>query len=282
MSNLSEDQQSAFNDAVSGRNILITGPGGTGKSHLLRHITEWFDSRNAKLGITGATGAAAVNVGGTTLHSWCGMGLAEGSKHRVTAHVLRNVPAVLRIRNTDALAIDEISMVPAELFDKMNHVFQEVRENSLPFGGMQMILFGDFLQLPPVEGKFTFESESWDKSEIGIHVLTHIFRQENRAFADVLSKVRVGDVDDAVRGMLLPRNKAVDPNPEIKPVVLSPRNELARQINQREIDALPGVQVVIEAQDTGMDSGIKTLEKGTIPKLLALKPGSRDNKRGYR
>lgn len=277
---LSRDQERAFEAAAAGRNMLITGPGGTGKSHLLKLITEYFQDRRIPMGICGATGTAAVNVGGTTLHSWCGVGLGDGTARALAARVMMNGLASARIRKTQVLAIDEISMVPADLFTKINKVFQEVRNpfddgTDEPFGGVQLILFGDFLQLPPVDGGFTFDSPVWKEARIETHLLTHIFRQQDRDFACALSKIREGVIDNQVKDLLIPRTKAKDDAPEIRPVILTPRNQQALNINLREIAKLSGEEQSFKAVDKGTEAGRKLLDKGTIPAVLTIKPGTR-------
>jgi len=134
---LSEDQAAVINSVREGRNVLVTGPGGTGKSFLLWQLQQHFD-----IEICGSTGVAAVNVGGVTLHSWAGLGLADRPAIVLADNVRNNKKALQRILHTKILAIDEISMVSAELLGKLDEVFRYLRNSDEPFGGMQILAFG--------------------------------------------------------------------------------------------------------------------------------------------
>lgn len=270
---LSDEQNRVLADMDAGKNLLITGPGGTGKSLLLKEAQRIFN--DTTFAVCGSTGVAAVNVGGSTLHSWCGIGLGGDTPENLAQMAMRNKPALNRIRFTEVMALDEISMISAELLDKVDMVFQIIRKNERPFGGMQMILFGDFLQLPPVEGGFAFKAKCWDKAAITVHVLTKVFRQQDELFAATLGLLREGILTEKVKVVLRPRLTAVDPNPEIAPVYLTPLNREADEINARKLRYLPGEAVTFSAEDKGTPSGLRLLEKCPIPAKLSLKIGSR-------
>lgn len=270
---LSDEQNRVIADMREGRNLLVTGPGGTGKSLLLKEAQRLFTGR--VFAVCGSTGVAAVNVGGSTLHSWCGIGLASEGPKSLSQMVARNKPALKRILRTEVLALDEISMISAELLDKVSEVFQILREDPRPFGGIQVILYGDFLQLPPVEGGFAFKAKCWKPAEIKVHVLTKVFRQEDELFATTLGLLREGVLTERVKSVLRPRLTAVDPNPEISPVYLTPLNREADEINGRKLRYLPGEPVIFLSKDSGSPSGVRLLEKCPIPQELQVKPGSR-------
>lgn len=201
------------------RNCFITGSAGTGKSYLLKYLVqELREQKNKngevrKVGIAASTGVAAVIVGGSTLHSFFGIGLGGGSISSLLNKVRKNNAALDRIDEIDALIIDEVSMMSSELLEKLDIITREVRRNGYyrdqPFGGIQIIAFGDFYQLPPVtkitrdnwEDRhlrgFCFESEVW--KELGLHrniiELQDVQRQEDEDFIKLLNKVRIGLVD---------------------------------------------------------------------------------------
>jgi len=147
IANLSEDQKKVIYAIEDGYSVFVTGSAGTGKSHLLRYLKEnYLDSG---LHITASTGIAAVNVSGQTIHSWAGIGLANIPLENILENILSKKFSYLRrrIRTTIMLAIDEISMISSEVFDILDNVFRTVRDDERPFGGIQMILFGDFFSI---------------------------------------------------------------------------------------------------------------------------------------
>jgi ATP-dependent DNA helicase PIF1 len=274
MISLSDQQQAVVDSLYHGRNTFVTGPGGTGKSLLLNHLRENLGA-SRRLDVCGSTGIAAVNVGGVTLHSWAGIGLGEGSANKLALGIRNNRNAWDRITKAEILAIDEISMINAELLDKLEEVFRLVRNSDLPFGGVQMLFLGDFYQLPPVEGRFAFRSKAWKEAEVETHVLTRVFRQRDAAFAQALLELRTGELSTASRELLNSRYKAVVGTPERPPVYLTTHNADAQRINDSHLRKLDGSETIFHANDTGTESGIKLLEKGKIPKDLVLKTGAR-------
>ncbi len=131
-----------------GDNVFLTGFAGTGKSYILNKLKEKFKK---ELTITSTTGIAAVNVKGQTLHSWAGVGLCRNPVSKTVEKIRGRVSTLRQIINCKILAIDEISMLNIETFEYVNEVLKEIRENNEPFGGIQVLLIGDFFQLPPVD-----------------------------------------------------------------------------------------------------------------------------------
>ena len=269
MPTLSIDQLAVLESVRSGHNVLITGPGGTGKSFLLWQLQMQFP-----IEVCGSTGVAAVNVGGVTLHSWAGLGLADRPALILADGVRNNKKAHQRILTTSILAIDEISMVSAELFDKLDKVFRIIRSDDRPFGGVQILAFGDFLQLPPVEGEFAFDSDVWGPANFKVHLLTHIFRQEDVAFARALSELRNGALSQESKDLLRPRQRAVDDDPLKPPVIITATNKECDRINDHRLGSLAPIQV-FRATDTGSPQALKLLERSLVPFELRLAPGAR-------
>lgn len=256
---------------------MVTGPAGTGKSFLLRYLR----SQYPQMPVTASTGIAALGVGGCTLHSWAGMPTDDTTAEEIAARLNKKKNNVWHgIKTCKQLAIDEVSMISAQLFDRVNRILQLVRENTKPFGGVQLILFGDFLQLPPVPDdgqamRFAFESLSWERAEIAVYLLTEPMRQKDRGFSDVLARVRIGDTSEEVRSILRRRINALDMDPDTIPVELATHNEIADRINRDRLAAVKGEEVVWDATDwADGDFLMKKLDKDCIAlKTLTLKVG---------
>jgi ATP-dependent DNA helicase PIF1 len=243
---LSPEQQRAFDLYKAGHNMFITGPGGAGKSYLIRKIKDDMEERNIKHAICALTGCAAVllNCCAKTIHSWSGIGLANGADHEIVDKALRNKKANANWKNVRTLIIDEVSMMSLKIFDVLYKLGQSSRRNYMqPFGGIQVIFIGDFFQLPPV-GKATepetsmycFQSSNWFKTfSLQNHVvLKTLFRQRDPAFVKVLQEVRMGTLSEESCLMLDERTKVKfePPSPGIVPTKLFPRNADADRVNQ--------------------------------------------------
>lgn len=186
---LSEEQQHVLDLVVEKKkSVFFTGSAGTGKSVLLREIITSLRKKYARepdrIAVTASTGLAACNVGGVTLHSFSGIGLGKESTAELVKKVKKNQKARHRWMRTKVLVIDEVSMVDGELFDKLESIARQLRNNGRPFGGIQLVITGDFFQLPPVPEKgkiaqFAFDAGTWPTSveyTIGLH---HVFRQKD-------------------------------------------------------------------------------------------------------
>jgi ATP-dependent DNA helicase PIF1 len=171
---LNEEQQRALDSVVDGHNVFITGGAGVGKSFLVSHIVD----QTPFIAVTAMTGCAALLIGGTTLHSHLGIGLAKDTAQKL-ALLAKKYPGVAeRIINMHALLIDEVSMLSDELFEKVSEFLKIMKRNKKPFGGVQLILVGDPFQLCPVEGSYCFTSPLWEKCEFKIHRLESNMRQQ--------------------------------------------------------------------------------------------------------
>jgi len=262
------------------KNVFITGSAGTGKSYLLKYLVEELKQQKnhlnepKRVGICAPTGVAAVIVGGSTLHSFFGIGLGTGSVSNLLNKISKSSAAKKRIDETDVLIIDECSMLSSDLLEKLDLVTREIRSNGnfreSPFGGMQIIAFGDFFQLPPVykdAGRrdrhwrpFCFDSPVWSDLGLSENVieLKEVQRQENENFVSLLNKVRVGEVQDSDIKELNSRCLVSDTNPlpidGIVPTRLYVLNKDVDSENECRLAELNSEEIVCEAIDKWRES----------------------------
>jgi ATP-dependent DNA helicase PIF1 len=275
------EQREVIKAIASGKSVFFTGAAGCGKSVLLRRIIGLLP--RATTAVTASTGVAACNVGGTTVMAFAGVGNPEGSVEEMVRAVSRNHETVTRWRRTKVLIIDEVSMLDGDTFDRLEAVARRVRGGSEPFGGVQLVMTGDFLQLPPVSKSTTrkpyaFEARSWKAVVQREMELTRVFRQGDHEFAEVLNQLRWGIVSERASEMLRSRWGArVSFSHGVQAThLLSHRADVDR-LNARELDALPLPECVHEADDSssGELPPVGALESMFLaPKSLRLRVGA--------
>lgn len=206
---LSDDQKTAFELYKLGYNVFISGPGGAGKTELIKRIVEDATNVNKTVQVCAMTGCAALllNCGAKTIHSWSGIKRAIKPVDEICNDVMYNAYYKKAWKKTEILIIDEVSMMSRKIFELLHTIGQRVRKNkSCPFGGMQVIFVGDFYQLPPVptdnsiieESEFCFQSPQWyDVFPKTNHIiLKHIFRQKDPIYKSILMQIREGNISE--------------------------------------------------------------------------------------
>ncbi|WVQ78705.1 hypothetical protein IAT38_000792 [Cryptococcus sp. DSM 104549] len=311
---LSTQQSQILKRIIDGENFFFTGSAGTGKSVLLRAIIQAFNQRAGRgreqdydelweqervhewvpdrweLAVTASTGMAGVNIGGVTLHSWAGIGLGKDNVGVLIARIKKNKESTRRWVATSALVVDEVSMIDGALMDKLEQIARSVRRNNKVFGGIQVILSGDFFQLPPVKAEmFAFESKAWAKmfsqQKDNVRSLNRVFRQKENTFVGILENMRKGIITDEHVKILKTLARSVDYPDGVEPVGLYPIKKQVEKINQARLDALP-----TEGNEYGADDkpgwraegtrltkaqATEALNKNTIwAQLLHLKVGA--------
>ncbi len=244
MIHLNNKQQYAFDLMVNKSNVFITGPGGVGKSELIRQYKAHYISTHKKwwetLGITSTTGCASLLLGGRTLHSFLGIGLGKGSTDELIANMKANHFKTWRTLNV--LIIDEISMLSPELFDKLEHIGRILRKSDLPFGGIQIILSGDFCQLPIIgnDNIFCFDAKSWSTVIHPKHIvyLDEIIRQRDQIFQKALNEIRLGILTPETKQLLTDYTRPCPPDQLILPTRICATNHEVDLINMREFNHL--------------------------------------------
>jgi ATP-dependent DNA helicase PIF1 len=233
---MNEQQRKAYNAIVDGKNIFLTGGGGVGKSYIIKTFYNNYNQYK-KIGITSTTGVSAIILGGTTLHSYLGIGLGEENIDTLYFKIKRNARAKRNWIMTDVLIIDEVSMLKPELFDKLEQLGRLIRHNDHPFGGIQIVLSGDFLQLPCIKSEsFVFESQSWSKIIHQTHYLKEIVRQTDKTFAEILNKIRKGIIDNEVKSLLNSRiGVSLENEYKIEPTKLFCKNLNVDRVNDENL-----------------------------------------------
>lgn len=236
---LKPKQQQAYNYMCSGENIFLTGLSGSGKSSVIKLFTKYYGFKKI-IAITSTTGTSALLLNGTTLHSYLGIGYGKSSEEILKTKILTSHWLKKRWTSLETLIIDEISMLDPNLFDKLESMARCIRKIDKPFGGIQLILSGDFLQLPCIGiDKFCFEAKSWSECIKHTVYLDEIIRQSNVLFQSILNDVRVGCITENVRKILDSRIGVNLVNEYgIKPTKLYSLNRDVDRINEIELDNL--------------------------------------------
>lgn len=267
---LTNEQLAVIEHLLEDENLFLTGGGGVGKSYLLSVIytefpalkKKFFAAKNPgsvaklpRIQMCAMTGCAALLLGhkAKTLHSWAGIGLGKGSVSELYVKIRRNQKSMRNWLCTDLLIIDEVSMMTAELLDKLNEIGKKVRGNKKPFGGIQVLLVGDFYQLPPVnksdeETKFAFESDAWKEIVTSSIELTEIQRQKDEIFQRVLKEARKGALTKESCELLSKYQGRDWKENKIRPTLLFPRRAEVDMINDSNLRALTGRRYTYKAR----------------------------------
>jgi len=282
------DEQRAVAKAVveEGKSVFFTGSAGTGKSVLMRSIISQLRSKFKRepdrLAITASTGLAACVIEGTTLHSWAGIGLGKEPAPELVKKIKRNAKTKTKWLRTKILIVDEISMVDGELFDKLEQIARAVRNNGRPFGGIQLVVTGDFFQLPPVPeknqaAKFAFDAATWNTCIEHTILLTHVFRQKDPTFANMLNEMRLGKLTQPSVDEFRKLARPLQFNDDVDATELFPTRGEVDGANNTRMQRLSGQAMTYAATDSGVsDLNVrnKILANFMAPENLTLKKGA--------
>ncbi|KAF7313381.1 ATP-dependent DNA helicase PIF1 [Mycena chlorophos] len=245
MVSLNFEQTAILRQVVNeGKNVFFTGSAGTGKSLLLRAIITALKKKHGKtndsVSVTASTGMAASNIGGMTLHAWGAISPTPTNFELQVSCIRKCRPALQRWQKTKVLIIDEVSMVDGPLFTRICKLAETLRKSDAPFGGIQLVITGDFFQLPPVSKNgaavFAFESDEWRRCIHHTLSLSQVFRQKDDEFATLLNELRLGNITPAASATFRSLSRPLPPDPAgILPTELFPmRNEVDRANSLRQ------------------------------------------------
>ncbi|CED83816.1 dna repair and recombination protein pif1 [Phaffia rhodozyma] len=268
---LSQEQRKILDLVMEGTSVFFTGSAGTGKSYLLKAIIKQLRWARREVAVTASTGIAAIGIRGRTVHSWAGVGLGledaktlgENMLHRDKNHRR----ALERWRSTDVLIIDEISMIDGRFFDKLEYVARFTRRNQEPFGGIQLVLVGDFFQLPPVPedglAVFAFNALTWDACVPKTIALKQVFRQKDD------DQMRKGQLDKQARRILFSLKRKIDYEDGIYSELRYPTKDKVEAANDERLDDLPGSPHIFLAEDIlGKDDNHRLVTPERCDRLL--------------
>ncbi|WP_394212704.1 AAA family ATPase [Psychrobacter piscatorii] len=264
-------QSSALDILKTGQNVFLTGSAGSGKTYTLNQYIDYLRARRVPVAVTASTGIAATHMNGTTIHSWSGIGIKDELSDRDLTNLSRKQFLADRLKDTAVLVIDEISMLHAKQLNLVSQVLKHIRKNDKAFGGIQVVVAGDFFQLPPIGSKgetnrekFAFMSEAWLDAKFHICYLSEQHRQVSEAanggldLDDILNQIRRQEVTfEAIAALENTYDQSVD----IKRTRLYTHNLNVNKINDKELALLDGEMMRFEATTTGDSKLVETLKK---------------------
>lgn len=277
-STLKRDQKKAFHECITGHeSIFCTGQGGTGKTFVLKSIIEYFRTyhKEGSVGVTASTGIASFIINGITLHKFVGAGIMEDDVDAMVQRIKKSQSFKYWLE-AEVLIIDEISMVSAKFFESISTVGSILRNNPLPFGGIRLLMFGDFLQLPPInksqdEAMFVFETDAWKSIKPTVIQLNDIVRQSDSIFKDVLSGIRYGICSEPAYDFIQSLDRTITYDDGIEPIRLFSRKDMVNSFNHRKLEELSGEEHNFMSTDSG---DARLLNQCPVPQNLCLKIGA--------
>jgi ATP-dependent exoDNAse (exonuclease V) alpha subunit len=274
------DQKLALEILLAGESALLTGPAGSGKTYVLNQFIRLAKHDGKKVSVTATTGLAATHIGGTTIHSWSGIGIHDSLPSNFVEHLAKGRREI--IESTDVLIIDEISMLHDYRLDMVDEICRLVRKQpDVSFGGIQVIMSGDFFQLPPinrrdsgVEGGFVVHSQAWRELDPCVLYLAEQHRQDDETLLDILGSMRGGEIRRHHAEKLMARIDQTPPDAH-NLTELHTVNVDVDRINQQRLAELDGDIYSYQATTTGSANYVESLGRSVLaPQVLELKDGA--------
>ncbi|KKR79402.1 MAG: AAA ATPase [Candidatus Nomurabacteria bacterium GW2011_GWA2_40_9] len=285
-------QEEALAILKTGANVFLTGEPGAGKTHTINQYASYLRERGIEPSITASTGIAATHIGGMTIHSWSGIGIRNYLDKYTLDKITTTEYLTKRIKRAKVLVIDEVSMLGPETFSMVEAVCRAIRQNNDAFGGLQVILVGDFFQLPPIvkgginpsaqttmletpKARFAYDSPAWKRTNPMVCYLTEQHRQDDSAFLDLLSAIRSNNFNDNHLSQIITRKIIADDMPD-KAVKLYTHNLNVDRTNDAMLETFSGHPVTFTMKTKGAPMLVETLQRGCLsPYNLILKVGAK-------
>jgi len=271
-------QNTALDILKSGKNVFITGSAGTGKTYLLNLYTQYLKERRVYPTIVAPTGIAASHLGGQTIHSFFSLGIRDSIDEGYVDFLLDKKYLKTRFSKLKLLIIDEVSMISPEIFSSMDLILRGFKGTDAPFGGVQVVISGDFFQLPPVskepkEKRFAWQSPAWKALDLQTCYLQEKFRQDDERLIGVLDDIRSGKISASSEELLASRHEkelSID-----TPTKLYTHNVDVDRINLDELEKLDGKAKLFVCETKGTEKNIEKIFKSSLVlEELALKKGA--------
>lgn len=268
-------QGDALSILKTGANVFLTGEPGSGKTHTVNAYVSWLRDHGIEPAITASTGIAATHIQGLTIHSWSGIGVLKELTERELDAIASKEHVVRRLQKTSVLIIDEVSMLSGSVLTMLDQVLREVRHTHLPFGGIQVVLVGDFFQLPPIskgeQASFAFEAPVWKALNPIVCYLEEQYRQDDARFFSILSAIREQTTDHTHVSALYERETdGTDIEDEVPR--LYTHNLDVDRVNDEKLESLPGKRHQFFMSSAGAPPLIEAVKRGCLsPETLSLK-----------
>ena len=272
-------QKEALAILEAGHNVLLTGPAGSGKTFLLNQYIAYLKKNKVGVAITASTGIAATHIGGRTIHSWAGIGIKDHFSAKDIQALTKKSYLKKQFASVEVLVIDEISMLHAHRLDIIDEVCRAFKKNILPFGGIQIIMSGDFFQLPPISrgdetAEFVYQARVWGEMDVRICYLDEQHRQNDKKMSQILQSLRSNEISATTVKLLTGRMK-IKARPDVKPVRLFTHNVDVDFINQQELKKIAAPEFSFYMSGEGEKTLVDSLKKNCLaPENLDLKVGA--------
>ncbi len=261
-------QKEALEILKMGKNVFLTGPAGSGKTYVLNQYIDFLKEKKVSVGVTASTGIASTHLNGITIHSWSGLGIKDNLSEHEIEKLLSKSYLKKKFKYTQVLVIDEISMLHGFQLDAVDRICRAFKQSTAPFGGMQIVLCGDFFQLPPInkgdlEINFAYKAEIWGIMDLQVCYLSEQYRQAlTDDLLSVLNDIRQNEISKRTQELLQQRQSAK--RNKIIPTKLYTHNREVDQLNLQELDKISGFPNVYQMQFTGARKLAESLKKSCL------------------
>jgi ATP-dependent exoDNAse (exonuclease V) alpha subunit len=274
-------QSEALDILKMGGNVFLTGAAGSGKTYVLNEYINYLKNNRVEVAITASTGIASTHLNGMTIHAWTGMGIKDRLTDSDIDDLMEKQYLYKRFERTKVLVIDEVSMLHHYRLDMIDWICRSFKRNERPFGGLQVILCGDFFQLPPIsrgevlQNQFSYKAESWENANFTICYLSENYRQQDDDYLKILNEIRSGRVSEkSIKALMSRQDK--NPDIDVQPTKLFTHNADVDEINHQHLASIKGSEEEFKMTSRGQANLVESLKKSCLaPETLRLKEGAR-------